>query len=471
MEFLDYVDGMELGRGYNSQSGKVHGGSAITFDGQGTTAQTGSRGSYELSLEESSTDIATVLGIDAAARVRGLLWQASAKVSLYQQRSISSYSARMMCRIFIEKETRHIQQVKLLPGLEQLWVDHQDQFINSFGTDYLGSVKTGGEYVACIEIMTNSSSDLQSLRASIKGGTKVFSGSAELESHIQAITSGRSLSIHVSYSGGKDADSKAEVTISEMMDRMRGFESELKKGNTYNIGFISYPYTDLNLPPLPSAAMAYRQTLLGGLTNDYERALRLEADLSYVLQFSDQFKDSDVALLEELKSEAFELQLQIRANAMRVYGAELKDVLKVKDELMPLPKVSELRKRIPERIKKYEKIVTVLAKNPAWTDTGMFVFSNQRIVFDANGVWSYGKQCDAWGGPKLADPPNAGMLLPGHNFGALICRIGNQEFTVGTHQEIRVQEPGTIYLACNDSRIGTGWDDNDGSLDVKIAVG
>lgn len=84
----------------------------------------------------------------------------------------------------------------------------------------------------------------------------------------------------------------------------------------------------------------------------------------------------------------------------------------------------------------------------------MRVKKGQRLVIDAEGAWSPDLQNRiGWcGGDGVANTPgSAAYLLPGTNIGALIAKIGDTVFAVGSRYDCPAPDDGVIFLAMNET--------------------
>ena len=99
-------------------------------------------------------------------------------------------------------------------------------------------------------------------------------------------------------------------------------------------------------------------------------------------------------------------------------------------------------------------VVRTVRPSPQWQDTLIRIRKGQRVVIDAEEVWSPDMRnqivwCGADGVYNHLAPE--GYLLPGTNVGALIGRIGdNPVFAVGSRHDFISEHEGVLYLAMNE---------------------
>ena len=104
-----------------------------------------------------------------------------------------------------------------------------------------------------------------------------------------------------------------------------------------------------------------------------------------------------------------------------------------------------------------------------WFDSGVNLAAGQRLRLTASGQWSNGGAQPQMVGPGGWPTVNlSGSIAPGLPFAALVGRVGDKVFLVGTDTVVRPGVGGRLYLSMND--IASGFGDNTGTLRVTIAV-
>ena len=110
--------------------------------------------------------------------------------------------------------------------------------------------------------------------------------------------------------------------------------------------------------------------------------------------------------------------------------------------------------------------VSVSAQQP-WVDTGVDLKAGEALTISANGQWTNG------GNPQVFIGPDGyvGFRLPdatlgSANFAALIGKVGDQVFFVGSAYKGTSPGTGRLYLQMND--LANSFADNSGKLDVVV---
>lgn len=110
-----------------------------------------------------------------------------------------------------------------------------------------------------------------------------------------------------------------------------------------------------------------------------------------------------------------------------------------------------------------------------WQNTGVMVNPGTKVtVTYQSGLWTANPQSgilyDADGSPNFI-PAKTGYTLPGANEGALIGKVGNEVFLIGSNAIVPANLSGELQLCINDDLngiYGAGFTDNIGSITVKI---
>ncbi len=108
---------------------------------------------------------------------------------------------------------------------------------------------------------------------------------------------------------------------------------------------------------------------------------------------------------------------------------------------------------------------TVNAQKP-WVDTGVDLNVGDMLSISANGQWTNGGKP-----PTLIGPDGFGWNLPvatlsSVSFAALIGKVGDQVFLVGSAYNKTSPGTGRLYLQINDDPKGLA--DNSGTLTVEV---
>ena len=133
---------------------------------------------------------------------------------------------------------------------------------------------------------------------------------------------------------------------------------------------------------------------------------------------------------------------------------------------------------IPSAAVIVEQSIVRVPANQYWHDTGIKVQKRDWLEFKASGSW--------WSGISMTGPEGQSSFsrnscgacpIPDGNLGELVGKVGPDLFKVGKSSTQVVTQDSNLYLTmnentgpCKDGRAGSCYEDNNGSLEVKITV-
>ena len=115
-------------------------------------------------------------------------------------------------------------------------------------------------------------------------------------------------------------------------------------------------------------------------------------------------------------------------------------------------------------------VIRMARPSPVWQESYVRVKKGQRLVIDAEGAWSPDlRNRIGWcGADGVANTPGGKeYLLPGTNIGALIAKIDDVLFAVGSRYDNAAPADGVIFLAMNEN---PAHNNQAGSLLTQIIV-
>ena len=116
-------------------------------------------------------------------------------------------------------------------------------------------------------------------------------------------------------------------------------------------------------------------------------------------------------------------------------------------------------------------IARTVRPSSEWQDTLIRLKKGQRVVIDAEEVWSPDMRnqvvwCGADGVYNF--PAGTGYLLPGANVGALIARVGSgKPFAVGSRHDFIADQDGVLHFAMNEN---PGYNNQAGKITAQVIV-
>ena len=99
-------------------------------------------------------------------------------------------------------------------------------------------------------------------------------------------------------------------------------------------------------------------------------------------------------------------------------------------------------------------VIRTARPSPEWQESYVRIKKGQRLVIDTEGAWSpdLGNRIGWCGGEGVANTPGGeNYLFPGANVGALLAKIGDVVFAVGSRYDNPAPADGVIFLAMNEN--------------------
>ena len=115
-------------------------------------------------------------------------------------------------------------------------------------------------------------------------------------------------------------------------------------------------------------------------------------------------------------------------------------------------------------------VIRTARPSPVWQETYVRVKKGQRLIIDAEGAWSPDlRNRIGWcGADGVANTiAGEGYLLPGTNIGALLAKIGDVIFAVGSRYDNPAPADGVVFLAMNEN---PSYNNQAGALLAQIIV-
>jgi hypothetical protein len=131
--------------------------------------------------------------------------------------------------------------------------------------------------------------------------------------------------------------------------------------------------------------------------------------------------------------------------------------------------VSVDTRELPTRQLPSEQTVKKRVNVPAdkiWADTGITLTIGARLNISSSGRWSDGGQPFRYWGPNGTGDPWPGTILASANLDALIGKVSDTAFLVGSNYSGTSPASGRLYLSIND--VPNSFSGNIGSMNVEI---
>lgn len=239
---VDFIEGMNLGLGYNSASNIVHPVPAFVNVGNtySVSMAQGQEVYMRIELLSNTLSLAEQMGVSASASLSyALTNKGSAKAFFSQSSKQNNYSIYVLVQIYVTNNTTLLDLTKnyeLKPEAKKLLPQNQPEFIQQYGESFVSGIITGGEFIGILEIKSESDQEFQEIKTKLKGsgnwGAYDIKGSATFEKKLEEVTSEYSLTTTVLKRGGTGPFLE-NLTRESFIKEALEFPEKVKGDNAY----------------------------------------------------------------------------------------------------------------------------------------------------------------------------------------------------------------------------------------------
>lgn len=323
-ETYNFRPEMALGRGIDGTSGALRG-TCVEFD-DATVSAGGQIATFGIQRLTNSEEFRNELSLDVSASYSSF---ASGRLEFKQQQEFNRFSEYALATARVENSAESLDQasIRLTAHDEQLLQDGRaDRFIERCGTHFLSTIVTGGEFFALFEFSTETSTELEDIRAKAKANYGVFEASAEFVSKLESMTSSESFELDVYREGDNGGTLPTEAT--KAVEYAASFpEIIMDSSNAIPFVAISQPYTNLPGADFGDSAtnnIRYNRELdlIAFTSNVYSDDM---SDLRYVIENPSQFEEFDADKRSEILAVMGKVRGVIRALDNRGFECALRE--------------------------------------------------------------------------------------------------------------------------------------------------
>lgn len=387
MEF-DYINGMNLGLGFNTATLNLH--PAPALSNVTSTQRVINAGGQEVffRLELSSDTLSLFQQLNFSSR-SGLkvesLASGSSKINYLNSFQQNNYTIYICVYVLVKNEQTilDLNDNPLKKTAANLWVRNPKEFVDQYGDSFIYSINTGGEYLGVIEITSSSTSEFQKIQAALSAqatwGIVAGDDLKAFDGVLQKIKASFSLKASVMRRG--TVGQPIQIEPEQMIKDAINFPSKVTGTDGYPYSVQLIPYNDIPHPVASSLSVANQLNTLEKLGNWREQFVKFQNDLSYVINHQQLFPNIETKI-----SEISERYNQISNEISKI--VEAANMCFSDDSSCSLPKINlELLDRtiLPDRITFIPNLGTIWYEEEAgwngiWTRRGM------TNIFDAK--WS-----------------------------------------------------------------------------------
>jgi len=285
--------GVLVGMGYDSLTGEfkntcVQTPPPVTI--YGNQAQGGQSLKLELDFAETSEQLAAQLEIDAKASMGMGTFGGDAGVSYLNSTSLNSYHLYLTGKVTVTNFAETLPQLRLTDEGVRLLNKNPRLFHQTCGDSFIYSRSSGGELDVVFEFMTNSSSEKESLKASLEAGGLTWS--ASLNSNFQNAVNKQNIKYKLTFLRQGDVQ-PVKMTVDQLVEEVLNFNQTVSassgKAWFYSLGVM--PYESMaaldqrvrKAPPNPDSAGVIHQSMKD-LQALHIRFRQYVNDIQYVLE-------------------------------------------------------------------------------------------------------------------------------------------------------------------------------------------
>lgn len=312
---IGYINGMNLGVGINTASFQIHPSPAL--DNVNAVREVISAGGQEVlfrvELLTETERLTKSLEVSARASLKyGAVGSGSVRTSFLNSFSQNSYSVYVMVQVNVTNKQNLLDLSKINFNNEaaNTYTKDKDEFIKHYGDSFVYGLITGGEFIGVLEIESSSASEFREIKASLSGKANygLFTGSAQVSFReaLEMITSSYNMKATVYRQGGDGI--LHDLTPEQLIKDALEFPQKVAEEKGFPRTALIIPYSHIPSPQSVSLDVSMQQATLEQLGELYQKFIKYQSDLLFVLDKKDYFLEIDV---DELNSRNSQITQQI----------------------------------------------------------------------------------------------------------------------------------------------------------------
>lgn len=237
--------GLMLGTGYDTSIGDTRG-DCITYQAVRNGGAPLARRSYTIRLIENRGQLASYLGVEVGAAVRGAIGSASGKANFVASYSMNDFSLFVLVQARILNSIEKISNPVIKEDYLNLAKINPEQFRDACGNRFVASMQKGSEVWAIIKINTGSTEELNQIKGEISASGDNFDSDISMVSIIKKITLHRSVEIYFDQIGAGTDD--MPVNASDLIRFIQKYAVHKEDYSTPMYSFVTDYSTLANFP-------------------------------------------------------------------------------------------------------------------------------------------------------------------------------------------------------------------------------
>jgi len=393
---IEYINGMNLGYGFNTATYDFH--PPALIDVTTTRDIPGAGGQevyYNIQVCSSTLSLSEQLKVSARAKLKyGISGSGSVKtafLSQFKQNSLSVYLV-VSCIVTNKQTLLDLTQIKLKENAENLLQKSPQNFARKYGDSFIHGLIAGGEFIGILEIESFSSSNFRQIKASLsgKGSYGLFSGSAsaDFEKSLSKITSEYKMKATVLKRGGIEI--LEGVTSQELIKKALAFPNQVRDENGYPYTAIVMPYSYIESKVSSPIDLSNQISTLEQLGIWREKFIKYQNDLEFALEHPKQFPGLDSSVVNERYNKITNEMTHIVESTRACY-------IDIEKCHTPELDLTLLKPILPKQSKIIPK--PSIFYNYGDDDTALFVYSSEKNQPEL--IWRSGKGNFSWDRSKV----------------------------------------------------------------------
>ena len=318
-------DVLYAGQGYNSNTGQRM--DAIVVDTplvtvlHSLTENYGQEVYLSLKLVNSYEELRTSLSVDVSASLEMGAFKGSSEVKMLNDQSFNSFSTFLLMNLQVINPTLGLnpQNYKLTQKAVNL-LNNPDNFVRSFGNQFVSSLETGGSLYILFEYKSSSASEKKALTVKLSAQVKQLFGRAKLDAEIKNTFEKIewSNSLNVTFAGTGVCGKLPALDKDSLVEYMRNFPDMVIPIKCPSVTGVSKTANSV-LAEITNKDMfnvfINERHFLQDCVYKNDSLATLFGNIKYVENYPDEFDNIDIAALINLKSDIVSKERQIQRMA------------------------------------------------------------------------------------------------------------------------------------------------------------
>lgn len=324
MKEIEYINGMNLGLGYNSFTNAVHPSSALDNIDQTrpVVEATGQKVSFQVELLSNSLSLSEQLNVSASASLTyGVTASGSAKASLASSFKQNSYTVYVLARVHVQNQQTllDLRSAKLNDKAALLYATDIKTFTKIHGNHFVYGILSGGDYYGILEIESSSAEEYREIKATLSGKATygIISGnaSATFEEALKKITSSYKMKATVLRLGSEGE--LQQISPEQLIKDALSFPAKVLEGKGVPFSVLVLPYDQIPHPPAQQLEIPNTLDCLDRLGRNYEKLKKYQNDLQYAIDNQNYFPGLDIDKINKRINEIQEEILNIQSDTKK----------------------------------------------------------------------------------------------------------------------------------------------------------